>query len=160
MDVATTPESRWSVSAIGYVSTPRAEAIDDGWGDEISTITLRQPMQVSSLLGITEFSHIEVIYLFHGVEPKSVHRGSRVPRSNPAWPVVGILAQRAKDRPNRLGLATCELLDVSGRTIRVRGLDAIDGTPVLDIKPYMVEFGPRSPVRQPQWSHELMANYY
>ena len=49
---------------------------------------------------------------------------------------------------------------VSGRTLRVRGLDAIDGTPVLDIKPYLVEFAPRAEVVQPTWSHDLMADYF
>ena len=83
-----------------------------------------------------------------------------MPRSNPAWPEVGIFAQRAKNRPNRLGLSTCDLVAVEGSTIRVRGLDAIDGTPVLDIKPFMTEFGPRGSVRQPAWSRELMAEYY
>jgi len=100
------------------------------------------------------------LFLFHLVDPKGVETGSRVPRGNPAWPEVGIFAQRAKNRPNRLGLATCELIGVAGNEIRVRGLDAIDGTPVLDIKPYLVEFAPRSEVRQPAWSHELMAHYY
>ena len=73
---------------------------------------------------------------------------------------MGIFAQRAKDRPNRLGLSTCELLEVRGDALEVRALDAIDGTPVLDIKPYMTEFAPRRPVRQPAWSHELMAGYW
>jgi tRNA (Thr-GGU) A37 N-methylase len=101
-----------------------------------------------------------VIYLFDRVDPSTVHTDSRVPRNNPEWPEVGILAQRAKNRPNRLGLATCELVAVSGAVLRVRGLDAIDGTPVLDIKPYMTEFAPRGAVVQPAWSHELMADYY
>jgi tRNA (adenine37-N6)-methyltransferase len=150
----------WSVRAIGFVSSSRQEAIDDDWGDIEATITLEPPYGPSALIGLTEFSHIEVIYLFHRVDPTSVFVGSRVPRGNPAWPEVGILAQRAKFRPNRLGLATCELLDVVGSEVRVRGLDAIDGSPVLDIKPYMTEFAARGPVTQPAWSHELMAGYY
>jgi tRNA (Thr-GGU) A37 N-methylase len=112
------------------------------------------------LRGLTEFTHVEVIYLFDRVDPETVTLGARVPRGNPAWPEVGIFAQRAKNRPNRLGLATCTLLAVDGSSIRVRGLDAIDGTPVLDIKPLMAEFGPRGPVHQPAWSHELMRDYY
>ena len=60
---------------------------------------------------------------------------------NAEWPEVGIFAQRAKDRPNRLGLCTCALVAVEGASIVVRGLDAIDGTPVLDLKPYLIEFG-------------------
>lgn len=76
------------------------------------------------------------------------------------WPLVGIFAQRAKGRPNRLGVTTCELLSVDGLSLQVRGLDAIDGTPVLDIKPYVLEFAPRTPVRQPAWISELMRGYW
>jgi aminoglycoside 3-N-acetyltransferase I len=73
---------------------------------------------------------------------------------------VGIFAQRAKGRPNRIGVTTCELVGVDQRVVTVRGLDAVDGTPVLDLKPYMVEFAPRTQVRQPAWSHELMRDYW
>ncbi len=62
--------------------------------------------------------------------------------------------------PNRIGLSSCELVAVDGTRVLVRGLDAIDGTPVLDIKPYMEEFGPRGEVRQPSWSRELMSGYF
>ena len=110
--------------------------------------------------GLDEFSHLEVVYLFHRVDPAGVHTRARRPRGNPAWPAVGIFAQRAKDRPNRLGISVCELLEVRGTRLDVRGLDAVDGTPVLDLKPYLAEFGPRGPVRQPAWSHQLMADYY
>ena len=74
--------------------------------------------------------------------------------------MVGILAQRAKARPNRIGICTCELIEIDGGRVRVRGLDAIDGTPVLDIKPYMREFAPRSTTRQPSWATELMTQYW
>ena len=79
---------------------------------------------------------------------------------NPDWPEVGVFAQRAKDRPNRIGLTTCEVVEVRGPSIVVRGLDAVDGSPVLDIKPYMREFGPLCAVRQPAWAQELMARYF
>ncbi len=72
----------------------------------------------------------------------------------------GIFAQRGKDRPNRLGSTVVEILGREGRSLLVRGLDAIDGTPVLDIKPVMAEFLPRSALRQPAWSHELMREYW
>jgi tRNA-Thr(GGU) m(6)t(6)A37 methyltransferase TsaA len=145
---------------IGVVSSPRVEATDDDWGTVESTITLLPPCTARSALGLDAFSHVDVVYLFHGVDPASVTVEARVPRGNPAWPEVGILAQRAKARPNRLGVTTCELLGVDGPVVRVRGLDAIDGTPVLDLKPYMEEFGPRGSVRQPAWSRELMAGYW
>ncbi|MCU1398702.1 MAG: tRNA ((37)-N6)-methyltransferase TrmO [Acidimicrobiales bacterium] len=150
----------WAVHAVGTVTSTRDEAIDDNWGSVQATITLLDPYGPESLLGLAEFSHIEVLYVFDRVDPLTVNRGARVPRNNPAWPSVGIFAQRAKNRPNRLGLATCEVVSVEGSTIVVRGLDAIDGTPVVDIKPCMIEFGPRGTITQPAWSHELMADYY
>ena len=87
-------------------------------------------------------------------------RTARHPRNNPAWPLVGMLAQRGKNRPNRLGVTVARLVSVSGRILTVRGLDAVDGTPVLDIKPVMREFLPRGEVRQPDWAIELMRDYW
>jgi tRNA-Thr(GGU) m(6)t(6)A37 methyltransferase TsaA len=149
-----------NVRPIGVVHSSRLQPIDDDWGDVTATITLLPPFDGRALRGLDEFSHIEVIYLFDRVDPGSVHTGSRRPRGNPDWPDVGIFAQRAKDRPNRLGLCTCELVGVRDDTLEVRALDAVDGTPVLDIKPYMDEFAPRQAVRQPSWSRELMAGYF
>ena len=80
--------------------------------------------------------------------------GARHPRGNTSWPRVGIFAQRGKARPNRLGATIVQIEGREGRTLRVRGLDAVDGTPVVDIKPVFTEFMPRGPVRQPAWSHE------
>ena len=101
-----------------------------------------------------------MIFCFDRVGEGTIERGARHPRGNKTWPRVGIFAQRAKDRPNRLGLTTVEIVKVEGRTLVVRGLDAIDGTPVLDIKPVMQEFLPRTTVRQPEWSRELMRDYW
>ena len=152
--------TEWTIQAIGRVTTGRDEVLDDDWGDVVSTITLLPPLDGRSAVGLDAFSHLEVVYLFDRVDPAAVHRGTRHPRGNPKWPEVGVLAQRVKDRPNRLGVSRCELLEVKGIELSVRGLDAIDGTPVIDIKPYMEEFGPRGAVRQPAWSRELMADYY
>jgi tRNA (adenine37-N6)-methyltransferase len=114
----------------------------------------------SPLRGLEEFSHIEVVYLFDRVDERSFEPGARRPRNNPDWPAVGVFAQRNKRRPNRIGVSVCELTAVDGVELTVRGLDAIDGSPVLDIKPYMAEFGPRERVRQPRWTHELMSGYW
>jgi tRNA (Thr-GGU) A37 N-methylase len=73
---------------------------------------------------------------------------------------VGIFARRGKDRPNRIGTTICRLLAVEGTKLRVEGLDAIDGTPVLDIKPYVSGFGPQGEVREPAWSREIMEEYW
>jgi tRNA (Thr-GGU) A37 N-methylase len=101
-----------------------------------------------------------VIYCFDRVAESAVERGARHPRGNPVWPRVGIFAQRAKDRPNRLGVTVVAIVGREGRVLRVTGLDAVDGTPVLDIKPVMAEFLPRGPVRQPAWASELMREYW
>jgi tRNA (Thr-GGU) A37 N-methylase len=151
----------FTVSAIGRVTSPRDEAIDDDWGDVVATITL-DPAAVDdeATTGLAQFSHVEVVFVFDRVDAAAVQTGARHPRSNPDWPRVGILAQRAKMRPNRVGVSVCELLTVDGLVLQVRGLDAIDGTPVLDVKPVMREFLPRGEVRQPVWSSELMSSYW
>jgi tRNA (adenine37-N6)-methyltransferase len=145
---------------VAVVHSTRTEAIDDDWDSETTTIELTEAYGPEALLGLEAFSHLEVVYLFHLVDPALPVRLSRHPRGNESWPLTGIFAQRAKDRPNRIGVSSCELLAVEGTTLTVRGLDAIDGTPVLDIKPYLTEFAPRSPIRQPAWSRELMAGYF
>jgi len=101
-----------------------------------------------------------VVFQFHLVDDASVVSGTRHPRGNRDWPAVGMFAQRAKMRPNRLGVSTCELVALDGLDLHVRGLDAIDGSPVLDVKPFMREFEPAGPTRQPAWATELMAGYY
>ncbi len=154
----TTP---FTVTPIGVVRSPRVEAIDDDWGDVESTIELDAAQFGSDVLaGLDDFSHLDVVYLFDQVDVSTITLGARHPRNRPDWPLVGIFAQRAKARPNRLGVTTCELIVVDGLTIRVRGLDAIDRTPVLDIKPHVIEFQARTAVRQPQWITELMAGYW
>jgi tRNA (Thr-GGU) A37 N-methylase len=86
--------------------------------------------------------------------------GARHPRNNLEWPAVGIFAQRGKNRPNRIGSTICRIVRVDGTKLYVSELDAIDGTPVLDIKPVLAEFLPRQEIRQPAWSHELMHDYW
>jgi tRNA (adenine37-N6)-methyltransferase len=150
----------FEVTAIAHVASPRTEPVDDDWARVEATIQLTPAHGADALRGLGEFSHIEFVYLFHLVDPASITDGARRPRDNPDWPEVGIFAQRAKARPNRLGVSICELLGIGGTTLRVRGLDAIDGTPVLDIKPCMREFAPRGDVREPAWAAELMADYF
>jgi len=146
---------------VGVVRGGRTEPVDDDWGESEATIVLNGDRYLpDAVAGLDAFSHLDVVYLFHLVGPDDVNIGARRPRGRTDWPEVGIFAQRAKARPNRIGVTTCELLGVHGLELRVRGLDAIDGTPVLDIKPYMAEFGPRGNVREPEWARELMTNYW
>jgi len=127
----------------------------------VSTIVLDpRRFDTSAVRGLEAFSHVEVVFQLHRITPRAIQRGARHPRNNPVWPAVGILAQRAAARPNRLGVTRCRLLKVEGLRLTVDRLDAVDGTPVLDVKPYMEEFGPRGPVRQPRWSREVMRDYF
>jgi tRNA (Thr-GGU) A37 N-methylase len=73
---------------------------------------------------------------------------------------VGIFAQRKKDPPNFIGLTIVELLEKKNNILLVKNLDAIDGTPILDIKPVMKEFLPQGKIKQPAWSKELMQQYW
>jgi tRNA (adenine37-N6)-methyltransferase len=150
-----------ALDPIGVVRGGRTEPTDDDWAAVEATLALDSTQfPADAVAGLGEFSHIDVVFLFHLVDPGDVHLGARRPRGRRDWPAVGIFAQRAKARPNRVGVTTCELLGVDGLDLAVRGLDAVDGTPVLDVKPYMAEFAPRAPTRQPPWSHELMARYW
>jgi tRNA (Thr-GGU) A37 N-methylase len=103
---------------------------------------------------------VEVLFLFDQVDSSKIVTGARHPTNNSNWPAIGIFAQRGKDRPNRIGSTICRVLRREGRRLFVAELDAIDGTPVLDIKPVMSEFLPRQEVRQPSWSRELMSRYW
>lgn len=145
---------------IGYVEAARTDMTDDFWGGEAACITLADRVEPEVLEGIESFSHVEVVFFFDRVEPQHVTFGTRHPRNNPAWPLVGIFAQRGKNRPNRIGTTICRILRREGRCLFVTGLDAINGTPVLDIKPVMMEFLLRTEVRQPPWSRELMRHYW
>jgi tRNA-Thr(GGU) m(6)t(6)A37 methyltransferase TsaA len=149
-----------SLRPIAVVRSARVDVRDDFWGDVIAEVELAADLPSDSLDGLEDFSHAEIIYLFDRVAPENVVPGARHPRNNPAWPRVGIFAQRAKGRPNRLGSTVVRVVRREGRRLCVLGLDAVDGTPVLDIKPVMAEFLPREPVRQPEWSRELMRDYW
>lgn len=149
-----------AMEPIGHVRTERAEAEDDYWGNVRSRIVLSDAIDPDALLGIEDFSHAEILFCFDRVDPHKIVYGARHPRNNPDWPLVGILAQRGKNRPNRIGSTIVRIIRRDGRVLHVAELDAIDGTPVLDIKPVMQEFLPREPVRQPEWSRQLMQHYW
>lgn len=150
----------FEVQPIGYVEAQRSEARDDDWGGSHAWITLEPEFEAETLDGLESFSHVEVLFLFHDVDPERVERCARHPRNNEAWPRVGIFAQRGRRRPNRLGSTICRVLARDGRRLQVAELDALDGTPVLDLKPVMEEFLPRGEHRQPTWSQELMRDYW
>ncbi|MFL5072584.1 MAG: SAM-dependent methyltransferase [Xanthobacteraceae bacterium] len=145
---------------IGYVRGGRKEATKDGWGNNRSRIELDAArFAPDALLGIEQLSHIEVLFYFHLHTDEPTETRARHPRDRQDWPKVGIFAQRGRMRPNRIGLSTCRVVKVDGTAIEVEGLDAVDGTPVLDIKPVWRGNEPRGEIREPDWARELMAKY-
>jgi tRNA-Thr(GGU) m(6)t(6)A37 methyltransferase TsaA len=144
---------------IGFVKNIRKAPIDDYLAPIVSEIALSDHIPSVALLNIAEFSHLEIIYLFDQVEAVDIVYSGK-PRGNPNYPEVGIFGQRKKDRPNRIGLCTVELLSCKERSILVKYLDAINGSPVLDIKPVFREFQPKLPIKQPFWVDDLMKDYW
>ena len=146
---------------VGVVRGGRTEAINDDWGASRARIEL-DPARFTpdALAGLDAFSHVEIVIVFNKVTDDDIEYGARHPRGRKDWPKVGIFAQRGKNRPNRIGLCTCRIVGVDGLALEVEGLDAIDGTPILDIKPAMRGFLPRDQVREPAWAGEIMKDYW
>ena len=151
----------FEVAAVGRVVGGRVPAEDDDWDSVEAVIELDAARFTGdALLGLDAFSHVEIVYLFDRLPESEIVLAARRPRGNPDWPLVGIFAQRGRNRPNRLAGSVCALVAVAGTRLTVRGLDAIDGTPVLDIKPVLSGFLPRGAVREPAWAREIMAGYW
>jgi tRNA (adenine37-N6)-methyltransferase len=153
-------QSEIVLSPVGRIVGGRLQPEDDSWDREFCEIELDARFGPEALAGLDEFSHIEVVFHFNRLTGVEISDGARHPRGRTDWPLVGIFAQRGKARPNRIGVTVCHLLSVNGRTVKVRGLDAIDGTRVIDIKPVMTGFLPRGDIIEPDWARELMKDYW
>jgi tRNA-Thr(GGU) m(6)t(6)A37 methyltransferase TsaA len=125
-----------SLRAIGRVSNGIKQPIRHGWRDVVSEITINSEL-TEALDGLDEFSHIIVLYWMHQLDPGRKLPLKVHPMGNQDLPLTGRLATRSPSRPNPVGQATVELLERRANVLRVKGLDAIDGTPVIDIKPYI-----------------------
>ncbi|MEO5642380.1 MAG: tRNA (N6-threonylcarbamoyladenosine(37)-N6)-methyltransferase TrmO [Bacteroidia bacterium] len=147
------------LKSVATVKNSRKDPVDDQWAEIISEIELRDHIPTEAFNSISDFSHLEIIYCFDKVLSKDIVFAGH-PRGNPDYPLVGIFAQRKKDRPNAIGLCTVELIAHEGRKIKVKYLDAIDGTPVVDIKPVFKEFQSKGEIRQPAWVADLMKKYW
>ena len=134
----------FQMKPVGTVRCSRSEAIDDAWDTESTRIELDASVfNDEALMGLDTFSHAEVIFVFDRVPDAKIVTGARHPRGQTDWPKIGIFAQRGE-----------------GTVLHLKGLDAIDGTPVLDIKPVMSGFQPRGDIREPGWAAEIMATYW
>jgi tRNA-Thr(GGU) m(6)t(6)A37 methyltransferase TsaA len=133
---------------IGHVANRVREPQPFGWDRLDSTIELR-PELAATTFGLQQYSHVTVVFGMHRVPP-----GRRVLTLalGEGIPEQGVLATRSQLRPNPLGVTVCRLTGVDGRTLRVHGLDAIDGTPVLDVRPYIPYYDSVPDARVPSWA--------
>lgn len=143
---------------IGVVRSPVVEPMQEGWGQVISTLEL-DPALAPGLDGVEEFTHVGVVFLMHLVRFRPVDLVRR-PRGRSDLPPVGIFAQRAACRPNRVGFSVVQIVNRSGARLTVRGLDAVDGTPVLDVKPHLPAFDVGRGARHPPWVDTIMERYF
>jgi len=144
---------------IGVVRNGVMGPRDEEWGRVVSELQLH-PELADGLLGLELFSHVVVVTFLHEAGFDPVTHLNRRPRDRSDMPVMGLFAQRARHRPNPLGITTVELKRVQGSSVFVRGLDAIEGTPVLDLKPHVPEFDAPPHPRVPEWMSRLMEGYF
>jgi tRNA (adenine37-N6)-methyltransferase len=153
------PQVTFAMRRVGVVTNARTDPSDsDFWGNVISTITLEPVFGPETTRGLAGFSHVEILFVFDRAVERASYQ-ARPPRGRCDLPPVGVFADRGPRRPNRLGATICRLDSVDSSCIRVSGLDAIDGTPVLDIKPVMAHFLPAE-MHQPEWTDKLMIDYF
>jgi len=128
-------EIKIDIQPVGYVHDPEGAATDKS-GRGISQVVIK-PELAECLDGIEEYSHVKVIYWLHKIRAEERHMYKQRPHKHRAeFPEVGVFALRCPGRPNPIGLTTAEVVRRKDNVLWLRGLDALDGSPVLDIKPY------------------------
>ena len=143
---------------IGFVKNEVSSRKDVSWGNDTSVIQLEEEY-CSGLSGLGDFSHaIIVFYLDKAQYVKEKHLRRR-PQNREDMPLVEIFSQRGKDRPNQIGITSVRILSVDENRLIVQGLDAVDGTPVLDIKPYYPAYDKKD-AQVPEWVDRLMEHYF
>jgi len=148
-----------SLKPIGRVKSSVTEGRDEGWAEVQSELLIEERF-AAGLEGIREFSHLVVVFWMHQASFDGVTDLVRRPRGRADMPEVGIFAQRAKHRPNPIGITAVRLVAQRGNILVVRGLDAMDGSPILDIKPYFAAFDKVDVAVTPEWVGRLMTGYF
>jgi tRNA-Thr(GGU) m(6)t(6)A37 methyltransferase TsaA len=139
-----------NLKAIGVVSNDIKEPIRHGWKEVVSEVIVDSELS-EALDGLEGFSHIIVLYWMHQLHPGRKLPLKVHPMGNQALPLTGRFATRSPSRPNPVGQTTVELLERRANVLKVKGLDAIDGTPVIDIKPYLPGYDSASGAKVPKW---------
>ena len=123
------------------------------WDKVISQLVFRPDFE-DALEGLKEFSHIIVLFVFH-LSPSGESAAHKIhPQMRQDLPLVGVFATRSPVRPNPLGMAVVELRGHIKNILVVTGLDALDGTPIVDVKPYLPGDS-IAKIKVPDWIHKL-----
>ena len=138
------------VQPIGYVKNNLGKRSYNEWRDTESEIVISEEYQ-DALYRLGEYSHVEVLFYLHEMDRD--FRTRIHPTGNPDFPLMGAFATRTPNRPSKIALTTCKLLEINDNVLRVKGLDAYDGSPVLDIKPS--SWRKESIIEVPQWVTDL-----
>ncbi len=144
-----------TLKAIGIVRNGIKQKPPPGydWGEVISEVVIENSL-TEALDGLEEFSHIVVLFWFHQVASQQISLKIH-PMGKEELPLTGLFATGTPNRPNRIGRTTVRLLQRQGNILKVKGLDAIDGTPVIDIKSYNSRYDSVTDTRVPPWVSNL-----
>ncbi len=142
------------VEIIGYIRNKIKEQQLGGFSDLVTEIVFDKKYE-KALKGLEDYSHVIVIYWMN--EAEGTVRLEHRPQGNPNVPILGIFATRCQWRPNCIGISTVPLISVDKNIVKVKGLDAIDKTPILDIKPYLPDYDKnKGKVKLPEWTKKLV----
>jgi tRNA-Thr(GGU) m(6)t(6)A37 methyltransferase TsaA len=144
-----------TIHPVGYVRNDINTPADDIWSKVISEIHINADLQ-DGLQGLADWSHVVVIFRMHETQFEPDKHLVRRPRERDDMPHLGIFAQRARHHPNMIGITAVRLLGIEANIVRVKGLDAINKTPVLDIKPYAPIYDGVTQPLVPAWFVRLM----
>ena len=139
-----------NLTPIGIVRNNITEPKRENWETVVSEITIDDDLK-EALSRIAEFSHIIIIYWMHKLSPSQRSVIKVHPKGNQNLPLVGVFATHSPARPNPIGITTVKVLELKDNVLNVTGLDAMDGTPVLDIKPYIPDHYSASEIKTPNW---------
>jgi tRNA-Thr(GGU) m(6)t(6)A37 methyltransferase TsaA len=148
--IARPPTAPVAIMPIGVVRNAVGEIMHHGWEDVVSELAV-EPAFAESLDGLEEFSHLVVVFWLDRVTAEQRQIRKLHPRDRADLPLQGALATHTQHRPNPIGLTTVRLIERRGSVLVVQGLDAVNGTPILDVKPWSGREAPREEVRLPEW---------
>jgi tRNA-Thr(GGU) m(6)t(6)A37 methyltransferase TsaA len=140
------------IKPIGVVMNGEYDVARQDWSRVRSEVRFRDDSLAEALLGLDGYSHVIVIGWLDRIPEELRERRQAYPAGDSRLPLQGALALRGGARPNPLSMTVCRLLGIEGNVLRLEGLDLVDGTPVIDIKPYIAYYDAVSKAKLPKWA--------